>query len=41
VQRAWAHIDAAREIASLIGSDRDDYGLAFGPSNVAAWLGME
>ncbi len=34
-QRAWAHIDAAREIADLIGSDRDDYGVAFGPSNVA------
>jgi transcriptional regulator with XRE-family HTH domain len=34
-QRAWTHIEAAREIADLIGSDRDDYGVAFGPSNVA------
>jgi hypothetical protein len=34
-QEAWAHIDAAREIADLIGYDRDDYGVAFGPSNVA------
>ncbi|MGO9294462.1 MAG: XRE family transcriptional regulator, partial [Streptosporangiaceae bacterium] len=34
-QEAWAHIDAARLVAGRIGADRDDYGLAFGPSNVA------
>jgi hypothetical protein len=34
-QQAWAHIDAAREAASQMGKDRNDYGLAFGPSNVA------
>jgi hypothetical protein len=34
-QEAWAHVDAAREVAARIGADRDDYGLAFGPSNVA------
>lgn len=28
------HIEAAREVAALIGRDRNDYGLAFGPSNV-------
>jgi transcriptional regulator with XRE-family HTH domain len=33
-QRAWAHIDAAAEVADHLGGDRDDYGLAFGPSNV-------
>jgi len=34
-QEAWAHIDAARQVATRIGTDRNDYGLAFGPSNVA------
>jgi transcriptional regulator with XRE-family HTH domain len=34
-QEAWAHIDAARQVAVRIGKDRNDYGLAFGPSNVA------
>ena len=34
-QQAWDHIDAARVVAERIGTDRDDYGLAFGPSNVA------
>ena len=34
-QQAWAHIDAAREVATRMGWDRNDYGLAFGPSNVA------
>lgn len=34
-QDAWAHIDAAREVADRMGADRNDYGLAFGPSNVA------
>ena len=33
-QEAWAHIDAAREVADRMGRDRNDYGLAFGPSNV-------
>jgi transcriptional regulator with XRE-family HTH domain len=34
-QQAWAHVDAARQVAGHIGADRNDYGLAFGPSNVA------
>jgi hypothetical protein len=34
-QDAWAHIDAARRAATHMGKDRNDYGLAFGPSNVA------
>lgn len=34
-QRAWEHLDAAREVAARMGRDRNDYGLAFGPSNVA------
>ncbi len=34
-QDAWAHIDAASHVAARIGTDRNDYGLAFGPSNVA------
>lgn len=34
-QQAWAHVDAARLVAARIGVDRNDYGLAFGPSNVA------
>jgi transcriptional regulator with XRE-family HTH domain len=34
-QQAWAHIDAARLVADQMRGDRNDYGLAFGPSNVA------
>ena len=34
-QDAWAHMAAARAAATQMGSDRNDYGLAFGPSNVA------
>jgi len=34
-QEAWAHVGAAREVADQMGRDRNDYGLAFGPSNVA------
>jgi len=34
-QTAWDHVAAARVVADRIGADRDDYGLAFGPSNVA------
>lgn len=34
-QQAWAHIAAAREASQHMGKDRNDYGLAFGPSNVA------
>ncbi len=34
-QEAWAHVDAARLAADRMGKDRNDYGLAFGPSNVA------
>lgn len=33
-QQAWTHIDAARTVADRLGADRNDYGLAFGPSNV-------
>lgn len=35
VSVAWDSLDAAGEIARKIGADRYDYGLAFGPSNVA------
>lgn len=35
VSVAWDSLDAAGEIARKIGADRNDYGLAFGPSNVA------
>jgi transcriptional regulator with XRE-family HTH domain len=34
-QQAWIHVDAARQVAERMGTDRNDYGLAFGPSNVA------
>jgi hypothetical protein len=34
-QQARAHVDAARMVAERAGKDRNDYGLAFGPSNVA------
>lgn len=34
-QQAWAHVDAARLVADHMGADRNDRGLAFGPSNVA------
>jgi transcriptional regulator with XRE-family HTH domain len=34
-QQAWAHMDEARRVATRMGKDRNDYGLAFGPSNVA------
>lgn len=33
-RQAWTHLGAAREAADVMGVDRDDYGLAFGPSNV-------
>jgi transcriptional regulator with XRE-family HTH domain len=33
-QQAWDHMAAAKEVANRIGRDRNDYGLAFGPSNV-------
>lgn len=33
-QQAWTHIDAARAVADRLAADRNDYGLAFGPSNV-------
>lgn len=33
-RQAWDHLGAAREAADIMGVDRDDYGLAFGPSNV-------
>jgi transcriptional regulator with XRE-family HTH domain len=34
-QQAWAHLAAARDVAGRMRRDRNDYGLAFGPSNVA------
>ena len=34
-QDAWTHIEAAKTAATRMGADRNDYGLAFGPSNVA------
>lgn len=34
-QDAWSHVAAARQAAERMGKDRNDYGLAFGPSNVA------
>lgn len=33
--QAWDHLDRARQVAGHMGADRNDYGLAFGPSNVA------
>lgn len=33
-RQAWDHLGAAREVADLMHEDRNDYGLAFGPSNV-------
>jgi transcriptional regulator with XRE-family HTH domain len=33
--QAWDHLAQAREVADLMGEDRDDFGLAFGPSNVS------
>jgi transcriptional regulator with XRE-family HTH domain len=40
----WAHHGEAEETARRLGADRDDYRLAFGPTNVAIWgtaLGAE
>jgi len=34
-QQAWAHLDEGRLVANHMAADRNDYGLAFGPSNVA------
>lgn len=34
-QTAWEHHAEAREAARLLGEDRNDYGVEFGPSNVA------
>lgn len=33
-RRAWDHLGAAREAATIMRTHRDDYGLAFGPNNV-------
>lgn len=33
--QAWTHLGAARDVAGRMGGDRNDYGLAFGPSNVS------
>ena len=35
--RTWDHHDAALRAAREVGADRDDYRLAFGPSNTAIW----
>ncbi len=32
---AWAHHEEASEAARLLGEDRNDYGVEFGPSNIA------
>jgi transcriptional regulator with XRE-family HTH domain len=40
----WSHHAEAELIATQLGTDRDDYRLAFGPTNVAIWgtaLGVE
>ena len=40
----WAHHAEAEQFARRLGGDRDDYRLAFGPTNVAIWgcaLGVE
>ncbi|MEN3362209.1 MAG: hypothetical protein V7637_6191 [Mycobacteriales bacterium] len=40
----WAHHTEAEHLARQLGGDRDDYRLAFGPTNVAIWgcaLGVE
>jgi transcriptional regulator with XRE-family HTH domain len=36
-QECYAHLDEARETARRIGTDRDDYRLFFGPTNVEIW----
>lgn len=33
----WDHLREAEEVAGRIGQDRDDYRLAFGPTNVSIW----
>jgi transcriptional regulator with XRE-family HTH domain len=40
----WRHHGEAERLAATLGGDRDDYRLAFGPTNVAIWgcaLGVE
>lgn len=40
----WGHYAEAQEVARQLGVDRDDYRLAFGPTNVGIWgtsLGIE
>ena len=40
----WAHYGEAHDAAERLGADRDDYRLAFGPTNVGIWgtsLGVE
>lgn len=34
-EEAWQHLDRAREIASRLGEDRNDYHTEFGPTNVS------
>jgi hypothetical protein len=33
----WDHVREAEELARRVGGDRNDYRLAFGPTNVAIW----
>jgi transcriptional regulator with XRE-family HTH domain len=35
--RTWEHYAAACRAAARLGNDRNDYGLAFGPTNTAIW----
>lgn len=35
--RAWEHYAAAERAALEVGTDRDDFRLSFGPTNVAIW----
>jgi tetratricopeptide (TPR) repeat protein len=36
-EATWDHLREAEEVASRLGQDRDDYRLAFGPTNVSIW----
>jgi transcriptional regulator with XRE-family HTH domain len=36
-ERAWEHYAAAERAAAELGTDRDDFRLSFGPTNVAIW----
>jgi transcriptional regulator with XRE-family HTH domain len=36
-KNTWEHYRAAQEATARLETDRDDYGLAFGPTNTAIW----